>query len=384
MKTKNKHKILDGWKETNLGKIGKVAMCKRIFKNETSQIGDIPFYKIKTFGRKQDSFINVDLYTQYKNKYPFPNKGDILISSSGTIGRLVIYDGRPAYFQDSNIIWLAHDGDSITNKFLYYVYNITKWNTEGSTIKRLYNNNFLSTKILIPKDIKEQKAIVEVLETWEKGVELLRKKVELEKNIRKGLMQQLLNGKKRLPGFDKKWENEKLYKCAEIKTGERVTKNELDVDNKYPVFSGGITPMGYFVKYNQEPNTITVVKYGTAGFVNFIKEKFWANDVCYCIKPNNEVNNKYLFYFLKYREAFIKSKALSATPLHLPTYELNNIKVSFPSTIEEQRAIVEVLETQDKKIELLEKKLSLWEDQKKFLINNLVTGKIRLPNKLIK
>ena len=83
-----------------------------------------------------------------------------------------------------------------------------------------------------------------------------------------------------------------LGNCSRIKRGNRVTKSELIEGGKYPVFSGGVTPMGYLNSYNRNENTITVVQYGTAGFVNFITEKFWANDVCYSVFPNENLNNK--------------------------------------------------------------------------------------------
>ena len=95
-------------------------MCKRILKNQTTSEGDIPFYKIGTFGKKADAFISRQLFEEYKEKYSFPKKGTILISASGTIGRTVVYDGEPAYYQDSNIIWLEHDESKILNSYLYY------------------------------------------------------------------------------------------------------------------------------------------------------------------------------------------------------------------------------------------------------------------------
>ncbi len=148
-----------------LGEIGDVAMCKRIFKNQTSSDGDIPFFTIGTFGKQPNSFIPEKVYSEYRAKYSFPKKGDVLLSASGTIGRLVIYDGEPAYFQDSNIIWLKNDESEVLNKFLYYFYTITKWKTEGGTIKRLYNKNFKKVKIPIPS-IEKQKEIVETLDKF--------------------------------------------------------------------------------------------------------------------------------------------------------------------------------------------------------------------------
>ena len=73
------------WKIVELGKIGKISMCKRIFKNETSDNGKIPFYKIGTFGKVANAFISQDVYNKYRKKYSFPKKGEILLSASGTI-----------------------------------------------------------------------------------------------------------------------------------------------------------------------------------------------------------------------------------------------------------------------------------------------------------
>ena len=69
-------------------------MCKRIFKEQTSDEGEVPFYKIGTFGGIPDAFISRELFDEYKAKYPYPNKGDILISASGSIGRTVEFAGK--------------------------------------------------------------------------------------------------------------------------------------------------------------------------------------------------------------------------------------------------------------------------------------------------
>lgn len=124
-------------------------MCKRIFKGQTADEGEVPFYKIGTFGSEPDAFISRELFDEYKNKYPYPNKGDILISASGSIGRTVEFTGKDEYFQDSNIVWLKH-GKEIDNNFLKVLYSVVEWSCEGSTIKRLYNDNFLKTEFMLP------------------------------------------------------------------------------------------------------------------------------------------------------------------------------------------------------------------------------------------
>lgn len=151
------------WK--SLGDIGNVCMCKRIMKHETNTVGGIPFYKIGTFGKEADAFISTDLYVDYKSRFSFPNKGEILISASGTIGRSVIYDGRDAYFQDSNIVWLQNNEKMVLNKYLYYCYQIIDWNVEGGTIKRLYNNNIIKARIPIPP-LPVQEEIVRILDAF--------------------------------------------------------------------------------------------------------------------------------------------------------------------------------------------------------------------------
>ena len=142
------------WEQRKFGDIGSIAMCKRIFKEQTSDEGEVPFYKIGTFGVEPDAFISKELFDEYKTKYPYPNKGDILISASGSIGRTVEFTGKDEYFQDSNIVWLKH-GNEIDNSFLKVLYSIVEWSCEGSTIKRLYNDNFLKTEFMLPQ-IDEQ------------------------------------------------------------------------------------------------------------------------------------------------------------------------------------------------------------------------------------
>ena len=147
----------DDWEQRKFGDVGSVAMCKRIFKEQTSDEGEVPFYKIGTFGGVPDAFISRELFDEYKVKYPYPNKGDILISASGSIGRTVEFTGKNEYFQDSNIVWFKH-GNEIDNSFLKVLYSVIEWSCEGSTIKRLYNDNFLKTEFMLPQ-IDEQKKI---------------------------------------------------------------------------------------------------------------------------------------------------------------------------------------------------------------------------------
>lgn len=150
-----------------LGDIGPVCMCKRILKSQTNTVGGVPFYKIGTFGKTANAYISEETYQEYRSMYSFPNKGDILISAAGTIGRTVVYDGKPAYFQDSNIVWIANDETRVLNRFLAYCYEKKPWNiSSGGTIARLYNENIQKAVIPAPS-LERQMQIVSQLEKME-------------------------------------------------------------------------------------------------------------------------------------------------------------------------------------------------------------------------
>lgn len=170
--------------QITLNEVGKVSMCKRIFKNETLASGDIPFYKIGTFGKEPNAFISKEIYDEYRKKFSFPKKGDVLLSASGTIGRRVIYNGESAYFQDSNIIWIDNDESKVLNKFLYYLYATVEWKTEGGTIQRLYNDNLKKIKIPVPP-LAEQARIVAILDKFDALVNDLSVGLPAELNARR-------------------------------------------------------------------------------------------------------------------------------------------------------------------------------------------------------
>ncbi len=180
----------DAWKQCKFGELGSVCMCKRIFKEQTLAEGDIPFYKIGTFGGEPDAFITRELYKEYKEKFQYPEIGDILISASGTIGRIVEYTGEDAYFQDSNIVWFKHD-ERVDNLFLKCVYSIVKWlGIEGSTIKRLYNDNFLKTEFYIPA-VEEQTKIGRYFSNLDHLITLHQRKYNELQSIKKFMLQNM-------------------------------------------------------------------------------------------------------------------------------------------------------------------------------------------------
>ncbi len=156
-----------GLQRITLGDIGRVCMCRRVLKKQTSADEEVPFYKIGTFGKTADTFISRELFNQYRNLYSFPKQGDVLISASGTIGRTVVYQGEDAYFQDSNIVWIDNDEKLVQNRYLYYFYSTYPWKvTEGGTIARLYMADIEKVPILVPP-LEVQRQVVEILDKLE-------------------------------------------------------------------------------------------------------------------------------------------------------------------------------------------------------------------------
>lgn len=156
-----------GYVRISLGDIGSICMCKRILKSQTNTVGGVPFYKIGTFGKEADAYISQETFNEYRSKYNFPKKGDVLISAAGTIGRTVVYDGKPAYFQDSNIVWIDNDESIVLNSYLRYCYELKPWKaSEGGTIPRLYNDNIAKAVIAVPS-IEEQKRVVSILDRFD-------------------------------------------------------------------------------------------------------------------------------------------------------------------------------------------------------------------------
>lgn len=160
--------IDDGETKTiEIGEIGNISMCKRIMKSETTNEGEVPFFKIGTFGGEPNAYISRETFDKYAGQYPFPKVGEVLISAAGTIGRTVVYDGEPAYFQDSNIVWVENDESKILNRYLFYCYKLKPWFvSEGGTIARLYNDNLRRARILAPP-LFEQARIVSILDRFD-------------------------------------------------------------------------------------------------------------------------------------------------------------------------------------------------------------------------
>ena len=372
----------EDWEQRKFGNLATVEMNKRIFKEQTTTKGDIPFYKIGTFGSDADSFISRELFEEYKNKYPYPNIGDILISASGSIGRTVVYNGEDAYYQDSNIVWLNHNGQ-IDNSFLLQFYNQVKWaGLEGSTIKRLYNKNILETNIALPK-IEEQRLIGKFFKLVDSSITLHQRKLDNLKLKKKALLQKLFpkNGERypelRFPGFTDAWEQRKLSDITEIVMGQSPSsKNYTDnpndnilVQGNADLKDGKVVPRLWTKEITKtiDKDGIILTVRAPVGDVARTDYKVVLGRGVAGIKGND-----YIFQFLQklQNNRYWVSLSSGSTFESINSNDIKDLFIDIPS-IEEQTKISMLLNNINSIITLHQRKLDHLKLQKKALLQQM-------------
>ncbi|WRG36869.1 restriction endonuclease subunit S [Helicobacter pylori] len=364
------------WQKVRLGDIGKPCMCKRVMKHQTTRYGEIPFYKIGTFGNTADAFISKKLFLEYKTKYSFPKKGDILISASGTIGRAVIYDGKPAYFQDSNIVWIDNDETLVKNDFLFYAYSNIKWNTEHTTILRLYNDNFRNTLIPLPP-LNEQIAIANILSDLDHYLYTLDALILKKESVKKALSFELLSQRKRLKGFNQNWQKVRLGDIANYLTSN-LSAEQITQQGKIKVYD-----VNNFIGYTNttfisDKPYISIVKDGSVGRVRILPPKTNILSTMGALIANHKTTTEFLFYLLSNFD-FKNFTSGSIIPhIYFKDYKEKTI---FLPPLNEQIAIANILSGLDHEIASLKNKKRQFENIKKALNHDLMSAKIRVLNK---
>lgn len=390
--------IPEDWECVKIEDVANISMCKRIFADQTTENGEIPFYKIGTFGKEADAFISRALYNEFKNRFSFPKKGDVLISAAGTLGRTVVYDGRDAYFQDSNIVWLDIDKMVLCNEYLNHYYRVIKWaSSEGSTIARLYNGIIYATNIALPS-LPEQQRIAEALSGVDSMITSLEKLIEKKKAIKQGAMQELLTGKKRLPEFSGEWDTYKFGNLCTICRGgsprpiqDFLTTNDEGINW---IKIGDVKSNAKYITSTQEK----IIESGIAMSRRVYKGDFILSNSMsfgrpYILKIDGCIhdgwlaiqdykdcfNTDFLYYLLSSEYVFNQYVQMAAGS---SVQNLNKDKVAqldiFLPSVTEQTAIASILSDMDSEIEALEQKLDKTRQLKQGMMQQLLTGKIRL------
>lgn len=388
-------KFKEKWQLKVLGNLGSVAMNKRIFKEETSEVGEIPFYKIGTFGSEPDSFITREKFEEYKSKYPYPEIGDILISASGSIGRTVEYQGEEAYFQDSNIVWLKHD-ERLDNSFLKQFYSIVKWQgIEGTTIKRLYNKNILETPIALPS-ISEQSAIGSLFRTLDDLLASYKDNLANYQSLKATMLSKMFPKagqtvpEIRLDGFEGEWKKSKLKDVA-----HRVQGNDGRMDLPTLTISASGGWMNQIDRFSaniagKEQKNYTLLKKGELSY-NHGNSKLAKYGVVFELQEYEEALVPKVYHSFRVNQLadakFIEIMFSTKIPdrelgklvssgarmdglLNISFDDFMNIAIIIP-TLEEQQAIGSYFSNLDNLIAAHQEKISQLETLKKKLLQDM-------------
>lgn len=269
----------------------------------------------------------------------------------------------------------------------------------GTTVFHLYGSDMAKLRFFLPP-INEQNRIVSVLENWDKAIEKLSKKIEIKKQIKKGLMQDLLTGKKRLKEFSKKWETVELGDVIDFINGYTFKSSSYCENGNYKIITIANVQDGFmFIEGSKtikdlplnvtddqilKKGDILVSMTGNVGRVCIVN-----NDNCLLNQRVGKIKakgiNQELLYLMLHDRRFLNKMIDSAqggAQANLSTGDIKEYIVDIPQSKEEQAAIAKILTTADREINTLKQKLKVLKDQKRYLLNNLITGVIRTPETL--
>lgn len=390
--------IPEDWEVNEIGEVGEVRMCRRIFNDETYSSGDIPFFKIGTFGKSPDAYITKEQYSDYRKRFSFPRKGDVLISAAGTIGRTIVYNGEDAYFQDSNIVWIENDYKLISNDLLFYIYQIIRYNTEGGTIQRLYNSILKAAKFACPTK-HEQTAIATALSDTDALIAALDKKIAKKQQIKQGAMQQLM-----LPQHD--WNVTQLGDLTRIftkQTGfdysayikpslvQSKTKDSIpfiqnkDFNNKWINFNTDyfipLSVAKQFPKILLDEKSLLISISGSVGNVGVYDSPDLAfiGGAVAILKFKNPDLIDWIMFYLKSEEGQKKllDNVKAGSHQNLILDDIRKIEILLPP-IEKQKLITQILTDMVDEIAQLEKERDKYIELKAGMMQVLLTGRVRL------
>ncbi len=352
-------------------------------------------------------YVDKSRYEQDKNIQI--KDGDLLVTKDGTIGKIAYIENmkKPATL-NSGVFVIRPVGGSYLPKYLFYVLsstyfvNFLKQLTAGSTIIHLYQKDFVKFNFLLPP-LPEQQAIAEALSDVDAVVSSLTKLISKKKKIKQGVMQELLTGEKRLEGFNGEW---KIMHVSNIgKTyGGLAGKTKADFghgNSKYipfmNVMSNPVIDMGFLenvkIADGEFQNNVkmgdlffntsseTPEEVGMCSVLLEDVDNLYLNSFCFGFRVNDlsSFYPLYLSYFFRsdVGRKLMFSLAQGATRYNLSKNYFNKLRVALPG-IEEQIAIANIISDMDAEIEALEQKLSKYKAIKQGMMQELLTGKIRL------
>ena len=345
------------WENCRLGNLCNVLMCKRILASQTNTEEGIPFYKIGTIGNAPDAYISKELFDDYKTKYNYPHKGEVMITCAGTVGKCVIYDGKDAYYQDSNIVWIDNPSQCISNSFLYHLLAKVDWRKLNSTtIIRIYNDDLRNLKLSYPQ-IEEQQKISRLLSLLDERIATQNKIIDKLQSLIKGIRNKLFEN-------DKDWRKAKIREFLCIGNGKDY--KHLDIGD-IPVYGTG----GKMLSVNDflyDGDSVCIGRKGTIDTPLFLTGKFWTVDTLFYTYGFKDVLPKFCYYLFKQINWQLYNEGTGVPSLSKSTIE--NIKVRIPSIVQQYK-ICYILDSYEDKIKNEGLILDLYCSQKQYLLRQM-------------
>ena len=363
------------WKKCKLGDLCNVLMCKRILVSQTNTEDGVPFYKIGTIGSTPDAYISKELFDDYKVKYNYPRKGEVMITCAGTVGKCVVYDGEDAYFQDSNIVWIDNPTQYISNGFLFHLLSKVDWRKLNSTtIIRIYNDDLRNLKMSYPRK-EEQQKISHLLSLLDERIATQNKIIEDLKKLKSAIIDQLYSAIK-----GKGYSYRQIFEIVNERNKQLEYSNILSASQEKGMVNR--EDLNLDIQFERSNiNTYKVVRKGDyvihlrsfqGGYA--FSDKIGVCSPAYTIlRPNDLLEFRYLSYYFT-SQKFIKSLIIVTYGIRdgrsINVEEWLDMKTTIPQK-EQQRHIVDTIRNIEKKIENEELYASYLSKQKQYLLRQL-------------
>lgn len=316
----------------------------------------------------------------YHNEAKVKGPG-IVTGRKGSVGPVYMIEGD--FWPHDTTLWVKDfKGNDV--KYIEYFLKFLRLERfdEASSVPTLNRNNVHDVKCVFPP-FSEQIRIAKILSVWDKAITTTEQLLANSQQQKKALMQKLLTGKVRLLDengvrFKGEWKQSFLKNLLSISKGQQLNKDTLSKADEFPVINGGLEPSGFTDQYNTEANTITISEGGNScGYVAFQSQRFWCGGHCYAI-DNLKLNLKFTYQLLKFNQIKIMRLRVGSGLPNIQKKDLESLLVWFPENVLEQNKIACALAAGDQEIVALQKKLNALKQEKKALMQQLLTGKRRV------
>lgn len=311
-------------------------------------------------------------------------EGDILLVKTGsTYGKIGYVESLP-WPSTINPQYVVLKKFNCNSRLLAYLLEQKEFQdqiesiTSGGAIPTMSQAKIYNCTVTLPSDKDEQSRIATALSDVDELIETLKKLIEKKRNIKQGAMQELLSGKRRLQGFTDKWVETKVGSVTgKISRGQTLTSDEFQFGN-VPVMAGGKQYAGFHNVANHKGRTITISGSGaSAGYIYLHNSPIFATD-CSVIVESNTFSLDFLYYLLSFKQEELYKLQTGGAQPHVYPRDIEAIEIFIPENKDEQARISKILFDMDSEISMLESRLTKYQFLKQGMMQQLLTGKIRL------